>query len=121
MITKNETAASPAQAGAETAPVSGKHTPGPWETGSLMTRVEVLPQGWNMPLCIADCHAGHAPESEAERVANARLLAAAPDMLEALKSVLASVPFASYRGDGELEECEQMVRSAIARAERGGA
>jgi hypothetical protein len=29
------------------------------------------------------------------------------DLLAALQSVLDSVPFASYRGDGELEECEE--------------
>jgi hypothetical protein len=46
---------------------------------------------------------------------NARLLQAAPELVEALKSVLASVPFASYRGDGELEECEQRVRSVLAK------
>jgi hypothetical protein len=61
-----------------------KHTPGPWETGALMTRVEVLLNGWNAPMCIADCHAKNAPESDAERVANAKLISAAPDMLKAL-------------------------------------
>lgn len=60
-----------------------EHTAGPWNTGGVMTRVEVLPKGWNMPMCIADCHAKHAPGSESERVANARLIAAAPDLLEA--------------------------------------
>ena len=51
------------------------------------------------------------------RVAAAdRARRAAPDMLEALKMVLASVPFPSYRGDGELEEVEAAVRAAIAKA-----
>jgi hypothetical protein len=61
-----------------------KHTPGPWETGSLMTRVEVLPDGWNAPMCIADCGTKNAPKSETERVANAKLIAASPDLLAAL-------------------------------------
>jgi hypothetical protein len=60
-----------------------KHTKGPWNTGALMTRVEVLPNGWRMPMCIADCGAKHGPESESERVANARLIAAAPDLAAA--------------------------------------
>ena len=47
----------------------------------------------------------------------APLIAAAPEMYDALVSVLASVPFASYRGDGELEECEQRVRAALQKAE----
>ena len=50
--------------------------------------------------------------------ANAMLISAAPEMLRALVSVLASVPFADYRGDGELEECEQLVRDAIEKATR---
>lgn len=65
------------------------HTPGPWNTGGVMTRVEVQPKGWRVPMCVADCHpAGYPPESEAERVANARLIAAAPDLLEALESLV---------------------------------
>jgi len=60
-------------------------------------------------------------ETEHERIRvvrgdTARLIAAAPELLQALVSVLASVPFMSYRGDGELEECEQLVRNAIAKA-----
>ena len=43
----------------------------------------------------------------------------APDLLAACKSVLDSVPFASYRGDGELEECEGRLRFAILKAEGG--
>lgn len=54
------------------------HTPGPWETGCLLTRVEVTPPGWRMPMCIADCDAQHSPEREQEKVANARLIAASP-------------------------------------------
>jgi hypothetical protein len=49
-----------------------------------MTSVEVWPPGWRVPLCIADCHTHRAPASEAERVANARLIAAAPDLLDEL-------------------------------------
>jgi hypothetical protein len=55
-----------------------------------------------------------------EREAQARLIAAAPDLLAACKSVLDSVPFASYRGDGELEECEARLKAAILKAEGGG-
>ena len=69
-----------------TAPAT--HTAGPWNTGALMSRVEVLPEGWNMPMCIADCGTKHAPESEGERVANARLIAAAPDLLAVLAEIV---------------------------------
>ena len=38
------------------------------------------------------------------------------ELVAALQSVWDSVPFSSYRGDGELEECEQRVRAALANA-----
>ncbi len=65
-----------------------KHTPIPWETGALMTRVEVLPEGWRMPMCVADCHAKHAPENECERVANAEFIVLAVNNHERLVSAL---------------------------------
>jgi hypothetical protein len=63
-----------------------KYTAGKWTTGARITRVEATPEGWNMPMCIADCDAKHSPEDEAEKVANAWLIASAPELLEALKS-----------------------------------
>ena len=67
------------------------HTQGPWGIGARMTRVEILPKGWNMPMCIVDCDAAHAPKLEAEKVANARLIAAAPELLLACKCALADL------------------------------
>ena len=43
--------------------------------------------GWNRPMCIADCGTEHAPESEHERVANARLIAASPALLAACRGI----------------------------------
>ena len=87
-----------------------KHTPGPW-TWKDDIELVVLQEQYPMaePIAVVTAY-------PAEAFANARLLAAAPDLLAALQSVLVSVPFASYRGDGELEECEQLVRTAIAKA-----
>ena len=53
-----------------------KHTKEPWSTGVMMTRVEIWPKNWNAPLCVADCHAKNAPETETERVANAARIVA---------------------------------------------
>lgn len=64
------------------------HTPGPWKTGGVMTRVEVLPDGWNMPMCVADCHTKSAPNSEAERVANAAFIVRACNSHDALVAAL---------------------------------
>lgn len=60
------------------------HTPGPWRVQSF------LQEGWliveNRSRCVCRCYAykeGHANDMEQE--ANARLIAAAPDLLEALE------------------------------------
>lgn len=105
-----------------------KHTKGPWHCGEQ-------DHNWRSIFGPEGCGRMHAEEKgstlypiawvvrdehtqeETDR-ANARLIAAAPELLAALESVLASVPFADYRGDGELEECEAQVKAALAKAGR---
>lgn len=82
-----------------------KHTPGPWRV------IDHYVTAGEEQVCAVGV------DWTANNVtANARLIAAAPELLEALQSVLASVPFSQYHGDGELEECEHRVRAAIAKA-----
>ena len=61
-----------------------KHTPGPWEPIGNLVRTQF---GLGNPdmrgLLVAECP-GHTPESNA----NARLIAAAPELLEALQDAL---------------------------------
>ena len=57
--------------------MEGKHTPGPWTVGRDYC---FGPQGIGVGVIVAAC-----PNHEAQ--ANARLIAAAPDMLEALRRV----------------------------------
>jgi hypothetical protein len=86
-----------------------KHTPGPWyrEARGMVTSDA---SGID-PFCSIAIAGG------ANREANARLISSAPELLEACKRVLESVPFASYRGDGELEELELFLHTAVAKAE----
>jgi len=91
------------------------HTPGPW-TVVLGARLEVhAPMDeigwtksvvWNAGLC-----------TDKESQANARLIAAAPDMLEALEAFVGS-----RKGDGmgwTLDSLEALAREAIAKAKGG--
>lgn len=87
--------------------VEGAHRPGPWRAVR-----------W-----LADCwliQSGERPEAvvnlaKADREADARLIAAAPELLEAVQALLYK-----YAGDGETEDGDMrafnLARAAIARA-----
>ena len=59
-----------------------KHTPGPWHHGQKNKRSVFGKDGWR----VADCGTAFS-KSDDEMEANARLIAAAPDLLEALKEL----------------------------------
>ena len=97
------------------------HTPGPWfavegnkHHGPFVTNVEVR--------TICDLYTVDKlnrifvfrPE-EAE--ANARLIAAAPDLLEALKALQRQALQGNVRGDEWMDEALELTRAAIAKAE----
>jgi hypothetical protein len=79
-----------------------KHTPGPWVAVGRF--VEVADD--NVPdICTTDPAAigqQNLPRSYAECCANARLIAAAPELLEALKELVAAVDAIGERPSGEL-------------------
>lgn len=73
--------------------MSSKHTPGPWEVrtidnslGSVDTVGGVVTVAQAQEVSVADRNLG-----SPERKANARLIAAAPDLLEALQSLVACI------------------------------
>lgn len=78
-----------------------KHTPGPWQVdktyGLIMAGNEIE---------IAACHAGRGADAEA----NARLIAAAPEMLDALEKI------ESCLSPDDNDIAAKAVRHAIAKA-----
>lgn len=89
-----------------------KHTPGPWETGGVITRVEFRPPGWNASICVADCDAEHSPDNAMERCANARLIAAAPEMLEIVKVIAKCKDYSELHMDELGLRCKAAIRKA---------
>lgn len=93
------------------------HTPGPW-------RVENILEGSNLPegitLCITDEHdedvAYLSPCDEKEMIANTRLIAAAPMLLFALKSIVADLP---KRRNWLDPQTESLALDAIAQTNTG--
>lgn len=77
----------------ETEPTT-KHTPGPWTLGNGEVRIRTEKNEQGRSILVAECYttgnAGRYPKYE-ERKANARLIAAAPELLEALKGVMNSI------------------------------
>ena len=61
-----------------------KHTPGPWAVHPASAQVDAFATGEPVPVCQLLWPTDQRTETETE--ANAHLIAAAPEMLEALKS-----------------------------------
>ncbi len=81
-----------------------KHTPGPWEVfDTICIGVMSTPRECD----VAHCSGHDSGRSRDEELANARLIAAAPDLLTALERIL------SY--DDQVEGAEA-ARAAIAKA-----
>lgn len=97
-----------------------KHTPGPWiQVGHWVEH----PNEAVADICTCDPDAigqGHLQRKDSEIVANARLIAAAPEMLEALQAIYHERP----RGYQYVSEysltIEDIARKAIAKATGAG-
>jgi hypothetical protein len=89
-----------------------KHTPGPWlfvESRDVWSDADSREEREDAsPWCIATVHAR---EDKAVRAANARLIAAAPDLLEALREV------AEFWAGGDApQELTDKINAALAKA-----
>jgi hypothetical protein len=83
-----------------------KHSPGPWRTGDMFNTVFGPKTDAPSPVTIATVSKGNQ--------ANARLIAASPDMLAACKAALAWFHDGEGRSSGPIGD---MLRAAIAKAE----
>jgi hypothetical protein len=100
-----------------------EHTPGPWIAVGAWVEVE----DDNIPdICTcepSDIGQGHLARTYKEIMANARLIAAAPDLLEALQCALDHLEYCGY-GDSWERECaltgedplDKKIEAAIAKA-----
>jgi len=91
---------------------AGKHTPGPWkvrENGGLMKAVEA-----NKDWLVYACGRDYMGREELE--ANARLIAAAPELLEALQEILSTMRKPPSGSGGFHEFDIKAAERAIAKA-----
>ena len=82
--------------------IDSTHTPGPWRTGDMFQTVFGPPNGQPAPYVVAQ---------RIRNRADARLIAAAPALLEALEKMLGD--FSTY---GDLETEAKKARAAVALA-----
>lgn len=96
------------------------HTPGPWDYDDINKEVfascEEHESGW--VALIAGNDSEDRPLPESMMLANARLIAAAPDLLEACTSALGTIQYLLSNSDnGPAENCLEVLAAAIAKAE----
>lgn len=98
-----------------------QHTPGPWQIGSRYgnTKVEIADASYNRAICTVWTHQDEGSTVEPEKrfqplpcgAANARLIAAAPELLAALWDIAEA-----EEHDGDASVCDFQTLQSIARA-----
>lgn len=98
-----------------------KHTPGPWTATRFWPDIEIGAETTDGHLSVAWVHLGAKPTDREveEGMRDARVLAASPEMLDALKTTLGNIASlkSSHPGVSIFDVWEQVVAAAIARAE----
>ena len=99
-----------------------KHTPGPWgmpDSGQGRISKVGVNGGWDGMVATADC--GDYARSRSEGLANARLIAATPDLLAALQAIVdeAGPQFGHDEEPGCINRMARLARLAIAKATGG--
>lgn len=93
-----------------------KHTPGPWHLGMRQAEQIVYnDKGW----AVANATVYHGKEGREEMKANARLIAAAPDLLVAARLAAEFLDIFEEQSEaafGQWNERRKVIRAAIAKA-----
>ena len=87
-----------------------KHTPGPWSVAETRHKYDTLIRNRDNDPVASTNFAGYSPKTAA---ANARLIAAAPDLLAACREFVAKVD----RGEARSRFTYARMKDAIAKAE----
>lgn len=95
---------------------AAKHTPGPWSVSEEWDGTSIKAGQFHVTHTIQSCGFHSEEEDKAVTQANARLIAAAPELLEALRA-LAEEAFANMRGGRQ--DLIDDARAAIAKATGG--
>lgn len=90
------------------------HTPGPWSINPIAAQVDAFDGPTNTPLPVCQMLWPTEQRGELETAANARLIAAAPALLEACEELLTDMQM-----HGDPARALEMIAKAVAKATRG--
>ena len=95
-----------------------QHTPGPWTYNLTTGAVRSLAEDFSNCRQPVICDLRHWPHEDTTYIhpANARLIAAAPDLLEALKNIVVQYNIVHGIGDMEMQSAIDFANNAIAKA-----
>jgi hypothetical protein len=91
------------------------HTPGPWKVEEYRNHFEIWPDPKNNLGCGTMIAATHdwIPGGRVDDAANARLIAAAPELLEALKAIIEG---GRMNKNSRVQYLVEIARSAVSKA-----
>lgn len=93
---------------------NAQHTPGPWKAYGTLVSLPVTPDE-TQDVNICDMHRSNLPDAEC--CANARLIAAAPELLEALELIIGDQPYAATQEwRDQVKKAREMAKAAVAKA-----
>lgn len=95
-----------------------RHTPGPWFLINDCCVGGPIEPGWEEAGC-GIAHCGMRARTEEEAAANARLIAAAPSLLEALRSIASQCEIADDPEHHTLSLVKHIARNAVCEATGG--
>lgn len=108
-----------------------KHTPGPWKLKTVQTSVGICHMIGPFPgkqpalkerhACLYADYPSKGNPADDELEANARLIASAPAMLEALEHIAASLYYNDYGDPALLSSFDESIIDAALRAAKGEA
>ena len=102
--------------------MNAKHTPGPWKQGENPMDIIASSDGqWDIATVAENCGANDdentPPDCDGESLANAHLIAAAPDLLAACKFFIETNRIHGYEFDSNEPAVFAAITAAIAKAE----
>jgi hypothetical protein len=92
------------------------HTPGPWNVEENSSPPLIWGNDYEKPIAEVELHRSYASYGDGEAQANAQLIAAAPELLDACMVALGILDTGTYAAAWVRHDAAKQLRAAIAKA-----